>query len=585
MPDPNNSTDASASTPYAGTSTPDTPLVVGRYRIVDKLGEGGMGAVYLAEDQQLGRRKVALKIPSGPFSKEATLRKRFLREALAAARLDHPNICPIFEQGEDAGQLFIVMKYVKGQSLGKLVGPDKLWEPDKAIALVRNVALAIQHAHDEQVIHRDLKPGNIIVNERGEPIVMDFGLAKILSDESMSQLTHGALGTPEYMSLEQWDNDEPRPGADVYALGVIFFKMLTGRAPFTGSPRKIMTQLAKDPMPTLRQFRPECDADLEAICALGMAKEEKDRYPTMAAFAEALADYPRRRAAAKPKAPAAPTKDFRLLDDDDFVLELDPTPSPKKPSAPKPKEVKWSSDDDEFELKLEPTPPPKTPAPPPPEDSEFELTLDALDSPLDLGGEKDIFETDFEIPPLDDTPEEPESGFALSLGGDGSGIRLEDSGISLESEPSDFEVPLLEEEPEEDRRDPLDADDDELYDASHRAHEDRMYAWKVTPAALEFVRVNIEGWSAAEWNRFVESQKRTRFWPLKTYEMERHVRELHQTEIASRNLRALRARTSEKVRFLCPNCYKSVVVPASYAGKRVKCPKCEGRFDVPRAGR
>jgi serine/threonine protein kinase len=575
MPDPNNSTDSAASTPYAGTSTPDTPLVVGRYRIVDKLGEGGMGAVYLAEDQQLGRRKVALKIPSGPFSKEATLRKRFLREALASARLDHPHICPIYDSGEDAGQLFIVMKYVKGHSLGKLVGPDKLWETDKAVAFVRAVALAIQHAHDEQVIHRDLKPGNIMVSIRDEPMVMDFGLAKILSDESMSQLTHGALGTPEYMSLEQWDNDEPRPSADVYALGVIFFKMLTGRAPFIGSPRKIMTQLAKDPMPTLRQFRPECDAELEAICALGMAKEEKDRYATMAAFADALADYPRRRAEAM---------------------------KPKAPPAPAPKEVKWSGDDDDFDLRLDVSPPPPAPPPPPKKDDEFELKLEDSGLALDLTGdpldifttdfelppledeldrepEKDVFETDFEIPALEETPEEPDNDLELTYGAD-SFLRLDDSGISLEPDADDFEL-KLDDDPDKLKLDDLDDGDDELFEAAHRAHEDRIDAWKVTQAALEFVCVHIGGWTAADWNRFVDAQKRTRFWPLKTYEMERHVRTLHQKEIASRNLRSLRERTSEKVRFLCPSCYKSVVVPAIYAGRRVKCPKCAGRFDVP----
>lgn len=569
MPDSNHSTDAPASTPYAGASTADTPLVLGRYRVVDKLGEGGMGAVYLAEDQQLGRRKVALKIPSGPFTKEATLRKRFLREALASARLDHPHICPIYDSGEDAGQLFIVMKYVKGQSLGKLVGADKLWDPEKAAVFVRAVAHAIQHAHDEQVIHRDLKPGNIMVTERGEPMVMDFGLAKILSDESMSQLTHGALGTPEYMSLEQWDNDDPRPSADVYALGVIFFKMLTGRTPFTGSPRKIMTQLAKDPMPTLRQFRPDCDAELEAIVALGMAKEEQDRYPTMAAFAEALADYPRRRAeATQPKPapppkppPAPPTAPPNASDNEiDFELDLDATPAPKRPA---PKEIAWSTDDDEFDLRLDAVSPP-----PPKSDDEFELKLDDSGISLELtGDQKDIFETDFELPPLDDEFElEPEKDVFET----------------------DFEIPALEETPgtpdgQAPDLGPGDPDDDDAaYDASHRAHEERMNAWLQTPAALEFVRSHANGWTSAQWDRFVDAQKRSREWPLKTYEMEKYVRELHRMEIASRNLRALRERTSEKVRFLCPNCYKSVVVMASYAGKRVKCPKCEGRFDVPR---
>ncbi|MBL8867515.1 MAG: protein kinase [Gemmataceae bacterium] len=576
MPDSNPSTDAPSSTPYAGASTADTPLVVGRYRIVDKLGEGGMGAVYLAEDQQLGRRKVALKIPSGPFTKEATLRKRFLREALASARLDHPHICPIYDSGEDAGQLFIVMKYVKGQSLGKLVGADKLWEPDKAAAFVRAVAHAIQHAHDEQVIHRDLKPGNIMVTERSDPMVMDFGLAKILSDESMSQLTHGALGTPEYMSLEQWDNDDPRPSADVYALGVILFKMLTGRTPFTGSPRKIMTQLAKDPMPALRQFRPDCDAELEAIVAQGMAKEEKDRYPTMAAFAAALEDYPRRRAAAAKPKPAPPPKPSNAPDNEiEFELDLDVTPPPaKKPVATPPKEVRWSTDDDEFDLRLDTGPPPPPPPAPAMEDSDFKLTLDDSGISLDLTGDQnDIFETDFELPPMDEFELEPEKDVFET----------------------DFEIPALEETPGASGGDfelklddvpdlgPDDPDDDfDAYDASHRAHEERMNAWLQTPATLEFVRDHLHGWTAAQWDRFVDAQKKSRYWPLKTYEMEKYVRELHRMEIASRNLRALRERTSEKVRFLCPNCYKSVVVMASYAGKRVKCPKCEGRFDVPR---
>ncbi|MFM7151162.1 MAG: protein kinase domain-containing protein, partial [Gemmataceae bacterium] len=239
---------------------PSLPAVFGRYRVLQLLGGGGMGAVYLAEDTQLARQ-VALKIPLFEGKSASQRAERFLREAQAAAALHHPNICTVFDVGQIDGRPYLTMAYIEGRSLEEFIDPDELMPVTRALDLAGKIALALAESHAKGIVHRDLKPANIMITQRGEPVVMDFGLAK-RNDESDAQearLTReGAiLGTPSYMAPEQVNGDLAKigPATDIYALGVILFEMLTGQTPFQGSLTAILGQILASPVPKPRDLR------------------------------------------------------------------------------------------------------------------------------------------------------------------------------------------------------------------------------------------------------------------------------------------------------------------------------------------
>lgn len=264
------------------------PFQFGRYRLEQLLGKGGMGAVYRAVDTQLDRT-VALKIPFLSGSSSPSIRSRFLREAQSAALLTHPNVCPVHDLGEIDGVPYLTMAFVDGVPLAKRVGPG-LPIPE-ALALVRKIALALQEAHDKGVIHRDLKPGNIMLDRRGEPIVMDFGLAR--RADSFLQLTQQGdmMGTPAYMPPEQLNGDVAAmgPGCDIWALGVMLYELLTGRLPFVGDVLALVGQISSDdPLPPSRH-RAGLDPRLDGICLRAMAKDRGARWATMREFADAVA--------------------------------------------------------------------------------------------------------------------------------------------------------------------------------------------------------------------------------------------------------------------------------------------------------
>jgi serine/threonine protein kinase len=277
----------------ASTSWPgELPATFGRYRLLQLLGQGGMGAVYLAEDSQLHRR-VALKIPNFPKHEGPEL-ERFYREAQAAAVLRHPNLCPVYDVGQINGIHYLTMAYIEGRSLGALLSSGRAFSQDEAAEMVRLLALALQEAHEHGVIHRDLKPGNIMIDQRQQPVVMDFGLARKLSSTDVRLTQSGTIiGTPAYMSPEQVNND-PRamgPGCDIYSLGVILYELLTGRLPFEGSVGSLMAQILTDAPAPPSRFRAALHPTLEAICLKALAKNPASRFATMAEFAAALADW------------------------------------------------------------------------------------------------------------------------------------------------------------------------------------------------------------------------------------------------------------------------------------------------------
>jgi WD40 repeat protein/serine/threonine protein kinase len=274
---------------------PTLPEQFDRYRILKKLGQGGMGAVYLAHDTKLDRR-VALKVPKFTAGSEPENLERFYREARATATIHHPNLCPLYDVGEFNGTPYLTMAYIEGWPLAHFVRPDRRLPQAGTAALVRTVALAIAEAHKHGIIHRDLKPGNILVDKRGQPIVMDFGLARWLNadkDDVRLTKTGAILGAPVYMSPEQvyGDVEHMGPACDVYSLGVILYELLTARLPFEGGTTAVLAKtLIQAPTPPSKH-RPDLDPRLEAICLKALAKQIHERYASMTDIAAALADY------------------------------------------------------------------------------------------------------------------------------------------------------------------------------------------------------------------------------------------------------------------------------------------------------
>jgi predicted Ser/Thr protein kinase len=272
----------------------ELPVRLGRYNLLQLLGKGGMGAVYLARDTQL-ERQVALKLPRFTPKDVPEILERFQREARAAAKLHHPGICAAYDVGQVNGVHYLTMAYIEGKPLRELTKDGKPVPPRRAAAIVQQIAIAMQHAHDRGIIHRDLKPHNILLSEQDEPVVMDFGLARRITGPSEVRLTASGilLGTPAYMAPEQIDDGPQKfgPSSDIYTLGVILYEMLTGRLPFAGPLATMLAQIMFDPPPPPREFQADLDPAMVALCLKALGKRPQDRYPSMRDFANALGDY------------------------------------------------------------------------------------------------------------------------------------------------------------------------------------------------------------------------------------------------------------------------------------------------------
>jgi serine/threonine protein kinase len=268
----------------------ELPQRFGRYQVKRCLGRGSMGSVYLAHDDQL-ERDVAIKVPRFPADESEFDGERFLREARAAAALHHVNLCPVYDVGSHEGTPYLTMAYIDGQSLADRIKTDWVWPQSAAMALVRQLALALAEAHRCGVIHRDLKPANIMLNHRQEPVIMDFGLARRVDRDEDGPTTE-LIGTPAYMAPEQAKGDRQvtGPACDIYSLGVILYELVTGRLPFQGRPAAVLAQVAMVDVPPPSRHRADLDPKLEAIILRALAKRPSDRFPTMAVFADALLD-------------------------------------------------------------------------------------------------------------------------------------------------------------------------------------------------------------------------------------------------------------------------------------------------------
>src|SRR5438876_4964061 len=259
----------------------------GDYELLEEIGRGGQGVVYRARQKSLNRI-VALKVIGlAHWATEAHV-KRFRMEAEAAAHLDDPRIVPIYEIGERDGACYFSMKLIEGGQLDKIIGSEPL-PGRKAAELMAKLAHTLHHAHQNGVLHRDVKPGNILLDAKGEPHVTDFGLARLVETESTVTRTLEVLGTPSYMAPEQavGSNAAVSCATDVYGLGAVFYQLLTGHAPFAGETTYETIRLVLETEPRHpRLWNPKVDRDLETICLKCLEKEPPNRYASADAPAE-----------------------------------------------------------------------------------------------------------------------------------------------------------------------------------------------------------------------------------------------------------------------------------------------------------
>ncbi len=264
----------------------------GRYQILAQLGEGGMASVYKAYDTRL-EREVAIKVirrEAFPPNEMEMLLKRFERESKSLARLSHPNIVSVIDYGDYEGLPYLVMVYLSGGSLKDRLGKPMPWR--ESVQLLLPIAQALEYVHEHQIINRDVKPSNILMTDKGQPMLTDFGLVKLFGeqDQDTTSLTSSGtgLGTPDYMAPEQWTG-APTAQSDLYSLGVVLYEMITAHRPYTAdTPAGVLVKQATEALPLPKQYVPDLPRDVESVLLRALAKEPKDRYADMRIFVAEL---------------------------------------------------------------------------------------------------------------------------------------------------------------------------------------------------------------------------------------------------------------------------------------------------------
>ena len=263
-------------------------LIADRYELEELVGTGGMSTVFRAHDRQLERR-VAIKILHEHYAGDPEYLERFRREARAVAQLSHPNIVTVIDRGDDEGRQYIVFEHVEGENLKELVQREGSLPVRQALELALAVADGLAFAHDHGLVHRDVKPQNVLLSNEGEVKVTDFGIARSLHVEHGVTLTGTVLGTGEYLAPEQAGGKPVSPATDVYSLGVVLWELLAGDVPFVGENFvAVALRHVNEPPPSLRDRRPDVSPRLEAAVDRALAKDPAHRFSSMAAFAKEL---------------------------------------------------------------------------------------------------------------------------------------------------------------------------------------------------------------------------------------------------------------------------------------------------------
>lgn len=302
-----------------------------RYRVDRRIGEGGMAEVYLGHDLLLNRA-VAIKALRSQYASDPMFRARFEREAQTAAGFTHPNIIDIYDVGEEAGTPYIVMEYIRGETLKSIIEQEGPFDADDVASLLEQVGAALDYAHERGLVHRDIKPQNILVDANGLAKVVDFGIAKGLADSHLTEVGTG-LGTVHYISPEQASGLMATPASDIYALAVVAFEMLTKSLPFDAdSTVGIAMRHVHDPPPAPSSVVPSVPASVDALVLRGLAKDPTARFPSAGAFAEAMTNW---RTAA-----TAPLVGSTAGDGKTAVLGASPPREPQAMTAPRPPETR-----------------------------------------------------------------------------------------------------------------------------------------------------------------------------------------------------------------------------------------------------
>lgn len=271
----------------------------GRYTLGRVLGNGGMAEVFLAEDTRL-HRTVAVKVLRSDLARDDSFQERFRREAQSAASLNHPSIVAVYDTGEEHTTSltgaevtipYIVMEYVEGDTLRAYIDPEDPMEPAQAAEVMAPLLSALEYSHRAGIVHRDIKPGNVMINEAGQVKVMDFGIARAVADATSAMTaTQAVMGTAQYLSPEQARGQLVDARSDIYSAACVMFEMLTGRPPFIGdTPVSIAYQHVREVPPPPSRFNPAVSPELDAVVLTGLAKDREDRYPSAMAFSRDIA--------------------------------------------------------------------------------------------------------------------------------------------------------------------------------------------------------------------------------------------------------------------------------------------------------
>lgn len=292
---------------------------IGQFTVIEEIGRGGMATVYRATQQSINRQ-VALKVLPRAFLHDPGFYERFVREVEVISKLEHPHIVPIYDYGEHEGMPYIAMRYLAGGSLRKLIeGGDP--ELRDLVRPISQIAQALDYAHHEGIIHRDLKPGNVLLDERHNAYLSDFGIAKVIN----SDLTGSSIvGTPTYMSPEQANGDPLDGRSDIYSLGIVIFELITGREPFMAeTPIAMILKHLNERVPFLSEFRDNIPDSVDAVIAKATEKKPENRYISAGEMSEAFAD------AVRSSNANLPLPSTKPLDEFEDTVTQEPIPTPK----------------------------------------------------------------------------------------------------------------------------------------------------------------------------------------------------------------------------------------------------------------